>query len=140
MAGIAHKDLTDPQLHEPKGASTATSGSTIFSTGSGETEWRPITPDDLSFEREVVEDVDASTVTAGSQISTAGMSATVDGTLIDAATFTIANKNTKELATKHNELVMKFNSLLLEHQSLIVSVNNIITALKTEGLLNNEQN
>lgn len=138
MAGIAHKDLTDPQIHEPKGASTATAGSTLFSTGNGATEWRAIAVEDLDFERERVAAAEASTTSAGSQISTAGMSATVDGTLIDAATFTIANKNTKELATKYNELVVKFNSLLTEHQNLIASVNTIIAALKTEGLISNE--
>lgn len=135
MPGIAHKNLTDPQLHEPKGASTAPAGSTIFADGNGATEWRTITVPELDFEKETVEEVDASAVSDGSTISTAGMSATVDGNIADAANFTMTNKNVKELATKYNDLVDKFNSLLDEHQGLIASVNALITALKTEGLI-----
>ena len=135
MAGIAHKDLTDPQIHEPKGASEATAGSTIFADGIGGTLWKTIEPSDLDYTREVVEEVNVSTVSDGSTISTAGMSATIDGTIADAANFTMTNKNVKELATKYNDLVDKFNSLLDEHQGLIASVNALITALKTEGLI-----
>lgn len=135
MAGIAHKDLTDPQIHEPKGASTAPAGSTIFADGIGGTLWKTIEPSDLDYTREVVEEVNVSTVSDGSTISTAGMSATIDGTIADAANFTMTNKNVKELATKYNDLVDKFNSLLDEHQGLIASVNALITALKTEGLI-----
>lgn len=135
MPGIAHKDLTDPQLHEPKGASIAVAGSTIFADGSGGTVWKTIEVTDLDYTRETITDASDSLVSNASTISTAGMSATVDGTIADAANFTLTNKNIKELATKYNELVGKFNSLLSEHVSLISSVNALITALKTEGLV-----
>lgn len=133
MAGIAHKDLTDPQLHEPKGASEAVLGSTIFSDGAGGTVWRPITVEEIQFEKEIVDDASESTVTDGSTISTAGMSAVTDGTIADAANFTLTNKNIKELATKYNDLVGKFNSLLDEHQALISSVNALIGSLQETG-------
>lgn len=135
MPGIAHKDLTDPQLHEPKGASSAVAGSTIFADGSGGTVWKTIEVTDLDYTRETITDASDSLVSNASTISTAGMSATTDGTIADAANFTLTNKNIKELATKYNELVGKFNSLLSEHVSLISSVNALITALKTEGLV-----
>lgn len=135
MPGIAHKDLTDPQLHEPKGAASATMGSTIFADGAGGTSWKTIEVDDLDFTRETVAGAEASAVSNASSLSTAGMSATVDGTITDAANFTLTNKNIKELATKYNDLVDKFNSLLSEHRDLIASVNTLISSLQTEGLI-----
>lgn len=135
MPGIAHKDLTDPQLHEPKGASTAPSGSTIFSDGIGGTLWKSIEISDLDFTAETVTEAPESAVTDASTMSTAGMSATTDGTIADAANFTLTNKNIKELATAYNTLVGKFNALLDEHEGLIVTVNALITSLQSEGLI-----
>lgn len=135
MPGIAHKDLTDPQLHEPKGASTAPSGSTIFSDGTGGTLWKSIEISDLDFTAETVTEATESTVTDASTMSTAGMSATTDGTIADAANFTLTNKNIKELATAYNNLVGKFNALLDEHEGLIATVNALITSLQSEGLI-----
>lgn len=135
MPGIAHKDLTDPQLHEPKGASTAPSGSIIFADGAGGTLWKSIEIADLDFTAETVTEAPASTVTDASTMSTAGMSATTDGTIADAANFTLTNKNIKELATAYNTLVGKFNALLDEHEGLIETVNTLITSLQSEGLI-----
>lgn len=135
MPGIAHKDLTDPQLHEPKGASTAPSGSTLFADGVGGTLWKSIEISDLDFTAETVTEAPESTVTDASTMSTAGMSATTDGTIADAANFTLTNKNIKELATAYNNLVGKFNALLDEHEGLIETVNALITSLQSEGLI-----
>jgi hypothetical protein len=40
MANIQHSVLTDPQLHEPKGASTASSGKVYVANGSGSGAWQ----------------------------------------------------------------------------------------------------
>lgn len=40
MANIQHSVLTDPQLHEPKGASTAASGKVYVANGSGSGAWQ----------------------------------------------------------------------------------------------------
>lgn len=40
MANIQHSVLTDPQLHEPKGASTAASGKVYVANGSGSGVWQ----------------------------------------------------------------------------------------------------
>lgn len=40
---IQHKDITDPDIHEPKGAAVAAVGTVLFALGDGTTEWR--TPD-----------------------------------------------------------------------------------------------
>ena len=39
MANIQHSSLSDPQLHEPKGISTATAGSVYRANGSGSGTW-----------------------------------------------------------------------------------------------------
>lgn len=39
MANVNHSTLTDPYLHEPKGISSATSGSTYFADGTGGGSW-----------------------------------------------------------------------------------------------------
>lgn len=44
---MEHKDIPDAQRHEPRGASTATSGEVLVSTGSGATEFRFLTAADL---------------------------------------------------------------------------------------------
>lgn len=135
MAGIAHKNLTDPQLHEPKGASTAANGSVPFADGNGSTEWRKIGIEELDFTPQVVSDAQASTVVTPDQISTAGMSATTDGTLADAVTFTVTNKNVKELAVKYNTLRDAFEDLRVEHVGLINCVNALIEKLRETGYI-----
>lgn len=39
MADIQHENITDPNLHEPKGASTASDGSVYISDGAGSGDW-----------------------------------------------------------------------------------------------------
>lgn len=45
---MEHVNIPDSQRHEPRGASTAASGQTIFSNGDGTTSFRFITPSDIS--------------------------------------------------------------------------------------------
>lgn len=40
MADIQHVNITDPQIHEPKGASTASSGTVYVADGSGSGSWQ----------------------------------------------------------------------------------------------------
>lgn len=42
MANIQHSVLTDPQIHEPKGASTASDGMVYVANGSGSGAWKQI--------------------------------------------------------------------------------------------------
>lgn len=39
MVDISHKNITDPQIHEPKGVSAATSGQVYVADGSGSGDW-----------------------------------------------------------------------------------------------------
>lgn len=47
MANIEHADLTDPELHEPKGASSATANKVYVANGSGSGTWKKITTSEL---------------------------------------------------------------------------------------------
>lgn len=40
MANIEHKNLTDPEIHEPKGASTATAGQVYVADGAASGSWQ----------------------------------------------------------------------------------------------------
>lgn len=42
MANVAHSSLADPDVHEPKGASTATSGQVYASNGAGSGAWKKL--------------------------------------------------------------------------------------------------
>jgi hypothetical protein len=42
MANINHNTLTDPYLHEPKGASTAASGAIYIADGAGSGDWKQL--------------------------------------------------------------------------------------------------
>lgn len=45
---VAHKDLTGADLHEPKGASSASVNTTYFSNGAGSGAWRKVGSSDLN--------------------------------------------------------------------------------------------
>ena len=45
MADIQHVDITDPQIHEPKGASTASANTVYVADGNGSGDWNKVTFD-----------------------------------------------------------------------------------------------
>lgn len=47
MPDIQHSVLTDPQIHEPKGITTATTQTVYISNGAGSGTWRKLRPNDL---------------------------------------------------------------------------------------------
>lgn len=49
MADIQHSAITDPQVHEPKGASTASANTVYVSNGAGSGTWQVLTTDSLDF-------------------------------------------------------------------------------------------
>jgi hypothetical protein len=48
LANIQHSVLTDPNLHEPKGVSTATTGQVYVANGSGTGVWKDVPPTSLT--------------------------------------------------------------------------------------------
>lgn len=135
MAGIAHKNLTDPQLHEPKGASSATLNESLFAKGDGTTAWEPITISKLAYTPGVVQKAVTPILTPVTDIDYAGMSSTTDGSVSDAINFTNTNKNVKELAvslTTTNSYITELQTAL---QSQVQVINKLITVLKEAGLI-----
>ena len=51
---LLHKNLTDPQLHEPKGISTAEENTVYFADGAGKGAWKPISLEFLEFTKGAV--------------------------------------------------------------------------------------
>lgn len=137
--GIAHSKLTDPNLHELKGASTAGVDTVPFATGEGSTEWKQITLDKVAFNKASITGVTPTKIDIPEPLLIQSMSSTVDGSLEDGSTFVQTNKNLKELAVAHNELLKEFSMLLASHEALVAKCNSLILALTDLGFLTNEQ-
>lgn len=135
MAGIAHKNLTDPQLHEPKGASSALLNEAIFSNGDGTTAFKPITISRLAYTPGVAQKATAPTLTPVTNIDYAGMSATTDGSVSDAINFTNTNKNVKELAVSLTNTNASITELQTALQSQVQVINKLITVLQEAELI-----
>jgi hypothetical protein len=136
LNGIAHKELTDPQLHDLKGVSAALAGQLPFANDSGASYWKFLTPDDIhiSNPREVDEG-SSSTTTAPSVLSVSGLSETVTGSCVDAGTFSEVNKNTKEVAVKLNEVIAYTAALQVKYNDLVAKFNALQDALDNLGFI-----
>lgn len=137
--GIPHKELTDPQLHELKGASTAEVNQVPVADGEGHTEWQVITPDLLSIDAQTIEDLDPVSITSPFVLNTAALSATTNKILADATTFTEANKNIKELAMAYKSVADAYTALYNHHTLLVTKVNTLLGALRTLGFITGEE-
>lgn len=135
MAGIAHKNLTDPQLHEPKGASTADAGSLCFADGNGGTGWRKAEVADLDFTPAAVSDATESSASTPGLLDYTGLAGDTDGILNTATNFTQVNKNFKEIGVMMKTYRDAYDTLRLEHVRLINEFNALITALKNTGFI-----
>lgn len=49
MADVQHSSITDPHIHEPKGISTAASGTTYVADGAGSGNWKVIELSNLDY-------------------------------------------------------------------------------------------
>ena len=135
LNGIAHKNLTDPQLHEPKGASTATAGQVPFADGEGGTAWHTITPDKLDIEEETEDVAETATASTPDSLDVLGLPGTASETMTAASNFTTANQNTLNVSTKVNEIIQYASSLQRSHNDLVTKYNTLLLALKNLGLI-----
>ena len=135
LQGIAHKNLTDPQLHEPKGASGALVGQVAFADGEGHTEWKDITPEDIHVNAETMVEAGRSTITLPTGVNIAALPGTVTGACVLADDFTDANLNDKEIATKLNSLIIGATSMQVTLNNLVTKYNNLLAALKNLGFI-----
>lgn len=134
--GIAHKNLTDPQLHELKGASTAEANTVPFADGEGHSSWKKVT----------INLVEKTTTNGGvkplvplfvlSPIYDGGLQATTDGQIMDAISFAQTNKNIKELVNELNSVITAYEALRKDYLNLEKQYNQIATALQANGFIN----
>lgn len=133
--GIAHKNLTDPQLHEPKGASTASANQVPFADGEGGTSWQDITPDKLVITPETIEGASESGGTVITKLNTSGLPGTASDSMSTAVNFTGVNQNVLNDSSKINELIDEIASLNSRYAALATSYNSLLEALKNLGLI-----
>lgn len=135
LQGIAHKNLTDPQLHELKGASTAQLNQVPFADGEGGTRFQDLELDKISFEKQPLDNITPVVHPAPYTLDISAMSATTTKTMTDPTTLLEAGKDLKELGKAHNDLITAFLSLKTEHDAVLATLNSLLTALKTLGFL-----
>lgn len=135
IEGIAHKNLTDPQLHEPKGASSASLNQVPFADGEGSTSWQSITPDKLDITPETIEGASESGGSVIVKLDTTGLSGTASDSVTTAVNFTGVNQNVLNDSSKINELIDEIASLNSRYAALATSYNSLLEALKNLGLI-----
>lgn len=133
--GIAHKNLTDPQLHEPKGASTASVDQVPFADGEGGTSWGDITPDKLKIITTEQAAVDDSIIVPADPLDTTGLAGTPSETMTTSTNFTGVNQNILNNSAKINEILTQISSIQTRYMTLAGSYNNLLEALKTLGFI-----
>lgn len=113
---MQHADITDTEgLHEPKGASTATSGQVYVADGAGSGAWTDPTID--VFTVTVATDVDNLTENAGA------IGGTNNGDLPDISTVSASYTQAEVVAIRDSV------------RELATTVNSLLTSLRTAGLI-----
>lgn len=135
LNGIAHKNLTDPQLHELKGASTAQAGQVPFADGEGNTSWQDLTLDRVTIPTEEETAVSADIILPVTPLDILGLPGTASNTMAPAADFTGANQSVLNLASKINEILLQISSIQSRYLSLAGSYNALLETLKNQGLI-----
>ena len=138
-----HKDLTDPYLHEPIGASTATAGQVYVANGTGSGEFKKLPISDVSFTKTSVAELTPTTINAATSINGAALLQTATGVMTDVAydnstptaTINSINKNLKELYTNTSQSVVISGQMKTAIQALESKLNALIDSLTTAGVI-----
>lgn len=126
---MIHRELTDPQLHEPKGASTAASGTVYVADGEGSGVFENLKISDLGFTAPVIVEVNLSDVSDLIELDPDQVAADIDGELRTSLSFTDVNKNVKELATALKKLQEEFTKTVANLESTKAELETIRNAL-----------
>ena len=134
--GIAHKNLTDPQLHEPKGASTAEAGQVPFADGEGHTVWGFITPDKLIIVPATVNKSTQNSSTIPTSLDVLAYSGyTPSNTMSVASDMSGVNQQLTNLSTKLNAIITPVGALKNSYNDLAAKYDALVEALKDLGLI-----
>lgn len=134
---LLHKNLTDPQLHEPIGISTAAENTVYFATGKGKGEWKPVTFDIVQFNVPTVSATEMEDVPEVRELDHSDLSQLANGKVEHVSSFEGCDKNFKELAVECEQLR---NSLEVAHKNLAAlnqTVEELRTSLTDIGVLAN---
>lgn len=123
---LVHKNLTDPQLHEPKGVSAASEGTVYFADGNGSGEWKPVAFDLVDFDASPVPAAIFDDEPEVIALDSSGVAVITNGELDLSFSFDTSNKNFKELAEECEQLR---NSLAVAHAN-IAALNQTVEAMR----------
>lgn len=124
---LLHKNLTDPQLHEPKGLSTAEENTVYIADGYGNGSWQAIDFSKISFERAQVRATEMVAAEEVTELSRGDLPAfTPADRYVDNNSFGDVNRNFYESLTKIEQLR---NSLAIAHTN-IAALNETVTELR----------
>ena len=152
-----HKDLTDPYLHEPKGAAAANSGEVYVANGSGAGVFKKLPLSDVDYTAASVTDLTnsitgftqdntVSQIAAALQVNTTALASITNSSMTDVpasieiptAIINAINKNFKELGVVVNDYQTKIDLIRKDLYELAEKTSQIITALKSVGVITNE--
>lgn len=147
MAKIQHADLPDQYLHEPKGASTAVTGTVYIADGNGSGGFGFIPMSSLNFERPTVTVETYSAIPTPVNVNGTGLLSTANGIMVDVqyvtqvpvATIQEINKNFKELFTVYARDVSIHEAVKEDIEKLESKLNTVITALQSIGVLQDDE-
>lgn len=142
---VQHSELPDNLLHEPKGASTASENTVYVANGSGSGEFKKIDLGIVEFTRGDVDDIiptdisDSIVIDASGllQISNGMMTDIPYGTSLTISETDIINKNFRELYEHSQNTNTIVTELKTSIDNLNDKINELITILKTAGVVNN---
>ena len=136
LNGIAHKNLTDPQIHEPKGASTAEAGQVPFADGEGHTAWGFITPDKLVIVPAAVNKSTANSSTIPATLDILAYSGYTPSNAMSIVTdMTGVNQQLTNLSDKLNKIITPVGELKASYNDLASKYDALVTALKNLGFI-----
>lgn len=141
---IEHKDIPDELLHEPKGAATASAGTTYIADGAGSGSFKKIPVSSLDISIPAVTSSSVASVPSTVELSGNALAQPANGVLTDVAAFTgipqeittMINKNASELLRVHDNQKEINTQLTTNIKKIEEKLNEVITELKGLGIFN----
>lgn len=134
---MEHSVVSDPHIHEPKGASEALEGTVLVSNGDGTTKWQQLSILALDFTVEIVPGISLQNYQEPYEIDGSEIGSTTDGKVNLATSFTDCNKNFKELANSVTTLNDNYRIIIQNIETLNEQVETIRKALVDLGVFTN---
>lgn len=145
MADIEHSELPDELLHEPKGASKAEAGQVYIADGLGSGNFSKVPVTSLDIIKTAIDNLApngfAEMLSIDTSNLTQGTDQVLENIVTDILPITVLNdinKNTAEFAALYARTVTIVEQIELQVTRLKTKVNEILTALKNEGLVDDE--